>query len=125
MSKKVKITGAIASKLVTQLSGIGINLDWNPAKGLIISVEETAPLHNSFTVWEKISIWRKYGVQTIESQESFIESLRKKGIDYIAECDSELNFETEESLEPKDQDGYATLEIRNQDTGEIIWQNGQ
>ena len=68
-----------------------------------------------YTIWE-----REY--YTIEA-ESETEALEKCLSPDVFCSDSEFQYDTADYMTPKDNNNYSTLEVFNEDTGELIFSN--
>lgn len=78
----------------------------------------------SYYIDEKVTIWRRtyYNVEGTEEEikNKLVESV--EGSSDIEIFDSEILYETEESISPEENNGMPTIEIFN-DSGDTIWSN--
>ena len=75
---------------------------------------------------EKVTIWRRtyYNVEGTEEEikNKLIDQFESKYPTDIEIFDSEILYETEESISPEENNGRPTIEIFN-DSGDTIWSN--
>ena len=68
-----------------------------------------------------VSIWRRTKCTVkANSLEEAIELVKNEDYD---DCESEFIYETEELIDPKNNDGCATIEIFEKDTDNILYSN--
>lgn len=80
----------------------------------------------SYYIDEKVTIWRRtyYNVEGTEEEikNKLIDQFESKYPTDIEIFDSEILYETEESISPEENNGRPTIEIFN-DNGDTIWSN--
>ena len=80
----------------------------------------------SYYIDEKVTIWRRtyYNVEGTEEEikNKLIDQFESKYPTDIEIFDSEILYETEESITPEENNGMPTIEIFN-DNGDTIWSN--
>lgn len=80
----------------------------------------------SYYIDEKVTIWRRtyYNVEGTEEEikNKLIDQFESKYPTDIEIFDSEILYETEESISPEENNGRPTIEIFN-DSGDTIWSN--
>lgn len=80
----------------------------------------------SYYIDEKVTIWRRtyYNVEGTEEEikNKLIDQFESKYPTDIEIFDSEILYETEESITPEENNGMPTIEIFN-DSGDTIWSN--
>ena len=68
-----------------------------------------------YTIWE-----REYYTIEAESETEALEKCLSPDVDC---SDSEFQYDTADYMTPKDNNNYSTLEVFNEDTGELIFSN--